>query len=217
MSLLDDLKKILEKKKTASPQEQNQFMEQLKNERALFDRFKNAGLPITADDLQGRARLRPEGILSLIEKVNLIDLITKITEITTIKTLENLTNVDLIKEVRLIQDKAALDSTDIDVQGFADTLTAQLTEIMNYTVPAGSTLLIYDWAAMMTGSDTPLRGYLYNKTTFVRISVAGGSAGFQTPFSKPKRIDAGEQVSIVARQNSGANQNIYAHFGGILI
>jgi len=97
-SIVDEIIEALKGKKTL--QATNELIEQLKNERALFDRFRNAGLTATTEDLQGRARLRPEGILSKIEKVDLIDLIEKINliklieEITHIGTIDKITTID---------------------------------------------------------------------------------------------------------------------------
>ena len=97
-TILDEIIEALKGKKTL--QATNELIEQLKNERALFDRFRNAGLTVTTEDLQGRARLRPEGILSKVEKVDLIDLITRIaliseiTHIGTIDTIDKINSID---------------------------------------------------------------------------------------------------------------------------
>jgi len=105
-SIVDEIIEALKGKKTL--QATNELIEQLKNERALFDRFRNAGLPATTEEVQGRARLRPEGILSKVEKVDRIDLIDiindiklidLITRIQTIDTITNIGNMTLLAEI----------------------------------------------------------------------------------------------------------------------
>jgi len=129
-------------------------------------------------------------------------------------------NIDIKAQsisVKLVPDWGAIQAEDVDVTGSASVPSGQTTQVIVYTVPAGKTLLIYDWSAAILTSDGQLYGALENATDLVVLSHAGGTRGFQTPLSKPKRVAGGKQVGIFIRHDTGAAQIIHAHFGGTLI
>lgn len=97
-TVIDEIIDALLGKKTA--QQTSELLEQIQKERALFDLFRNAGLSVSADDLQARARLRPEGILSKLEKVDLIDLIETIN---LIKNIDHIGTIDTITNIANLQ------------------------------------------------------------------------------------------------------------------
>jgi len=216
MSIVDEIIEALKGKKT--PQEKSQIIDQILREKQLYETLKSAGLTLTPTEATERARLKPEGIMSLVEKVNLIDLITKITEITTIKTLEKLNlivEITRILEARLIQDKGAIDGTDIDAEGEAIVPSGVLTEILSLNIPVGNTLLIYDWSVAIETSSDSVYADIYNATTDVIYGYGGGFRGFQTPFSKPKKVVGASILKVRAIHNAEIAQTIHGHVGGI--
>jgi len=116
-----------------------------------------------------------------------------------------------------LPDWGAVEAEDVDVYGAADVASGPWGFIVVYTEPADKTLLIYDWSVILEDAENPVAAYLNNATTATIISVGGGGRGFQTPFSKPKRIPGGHTVEIRAQQLSGVTRPIHGHFGGVLI
>ena len=120
---------------------------------------------------------------------------------------------DIIKDM---PDWRVVQAEDIDAQGNALAPTGVWFVLLEYTVPLGKMLLIYDWSVAM-GVAGDMAGQMVNATAALYISYGGGAQGFQTPFNKPKRITAGQKVQVYGIQNTGAQQTMYGHFGGILI
>jgi len=129
-------------------------------------------------------------------------------------------NIDIAAQsvaIKGLTDWAAENATDVDVCGSALVDSGMLTRVVEYTVPSGKTLLIYDWAAGNMWSENPIWAKLTNDTDAVDLAFGGGGRGFETPFSKPKRVAAGKRVSIYVRQDSGSSQECFGHFGGVLL
>lgn len=119
--------------------------------------------------------------------------------------------------VKLVPDWGAIQAQDIDMCSYATCASGVSTVLILYTVPAGKKLLLYDWSISMYDGDGGVWGRLYTVTAGVVLGVGGGTRGFQTPFSKPKRIDSGETLQVMARQDTGATRSIWGHIGGTLI
>jgi hypothetical protein len=126
-------------------------------------------------------------------------------------------DIELIKEVRLLQDKGAIEGTDVNLVAEDSVGNGVLTLILSYTVPAGHTLLIYDWSVALINGKGEVNAYLYNNTTSTIIGVGGASRGFQTPFSKPKAVLTGQVARIYVNQHEGADRDVQVHIGGIFI
>jgi len=126
-------------------------------------------------------------------------------------------DIELIKEVRLVQDKGAIDGTDIDITAFATVAGPGGQLILSYTVPANKTLLVYDWSGCMSDGIEEICGFLYVTPAAVYLGVGGGVRGFQTPFSKPKRVTTGNTAKIQLNHSVAGNRELQAHLGGILI
>jgi len=119
--------------------------------------------------------------------------------------------------VKLIPDWGAIEAEDVDLYGSAAVPSGSDTTIINYTVPNGKTLLIYDWSMAFYSTPGTLCAWIYNASVGVTLSVGGGNRGFQTPLTKPKRVGAGEQILLRVRQDEGAVRSIRGHLGGTLI
>jgi len=118
-SLFDEIRKRLKGER------KSEFIDQLLKEKELYDALRQAGLTVQAEDVRERARQRPMGILSLVEKINLVDLITEITTIKTLQVLAEVTNIKNLESLDLI-DRISL----IDKITNVDTL-ANITNIQN--------------------------------------------------------------------------------------
>jgi len=119
--------------------------------------------------------------------------------------------------VKLVPDWGAIEAEDVDVIGSASMPTGIPTELLDYKVPAGRTLLIYDWSITLADGDGQVSGELENETDGVILSYGGGVRGFAQSFSKPKRVVGGKVVSIDAVQYTGATRAGVGHLGGTLI
>lgn len=97
MSVVDDIIKALQGKKTV--QETSLLIDQLLKEKELYENLKSMGLSLTPTEATERARLKPEGIMNLIEKVNLIDLIEKINLIALISEITHIGTIDTISSI----------------------------------------------------------------------------------------------------------------------
>jgi hypothetical protein len=117
-----------------------------------------------------------------------------------------------------ITDWSAKNATDIDFYGYnATAANNSWYALISYTVPAGKTLLIYDYCATVYGVAGPVYGRLYNATDAKEIHWAQGAYGVNVQFTKPKRITEGKEVRLYVLQNSGATQWINGMLGGILV
>jgi len=119
--------------------------------------------------------------------------------------------------VKLVPDWGAIQAEDVDLYGTLWADTGGFYTVIEYTVPPGKTLLIYDWSLILASANGQVCGALYNATLDVFLSVGGGTRGFQTPFSKPKRIEEGQVIRLTGRQDTGAWQFLSAHLGGVLL
>jgi len=119
--------------------------------------------------------------------------------------------------VRLLPDWAAIQAEDVDIVATALAESGIYTTILSYTVPAGKTLLLYDWSVALPSEDGQVWGGLYNATTYFWLGLGGGLKGFQSSLTKPKRIAAEQTIQVRAKQVSGVTQTISAHIGGALV
>lgn len=121
------------------------------------------------------------------------------------------------KIIRDLPDWRVILAEDIDIYAEAQIASGGFSIVLQYTVPAGKMLLIYDWSAINNENTEPIAAHLAWSPLGAFIGAGGGSPGFQTPFSKPKRIAAGKTVSVEIAQYSGALRWVVAHIGGVLI
>jgi len=119
--------------------------------------------------------------------------------------------------VKLVPDWGAIQAEDVDLYGTIWADTGGWYTAIEYTVPVGKTLLIYDWSLILASANGQVCGALYNATLDVFLSVGGGARGFQTPFSKPKRVKEGHVIRLTGRHDTGAWEFLSAHLGGVLI
>jgi len=119
--------------------------------------------------------------------------------------------------VKLLPDWAAIQAEDVDIVATKIAESGIWTTILSYKVPAGNTLLVYDWSVVLPAEDGQVVGDLYNATTHYTLGLGGGLKGFQFSLTKPKRIPAEQTIEVTAIQVSGVAQTISAHIGGALI
>lgn len=119
--------------------------------------------------------------------------------------------------VKLVPDWGAINATDINLHGYSSVPNNTPTVLIDYTVPAGKTLLVYDWSAAIGTSDGQIAGSLYRSDVLTTYGRNGGIRGFQQVFNKPKRFDAGWIVRVAVVHQIGSNQDCYATVGGVLI
>jgi len=119
--------------------------------------------------------------------------------------------------VKLVPDWGAIEAEDLDVIGGTLAPTDTDVTLVSYTVPEGKTLLIYDWAIVVSAATTGVTGALYNATDMVTLGYGGGNSGFATPLSKPKRVKTGKTVQVVGMHNAGTDKWLFGHMGGVLI
>jgi len=172
-------------------------------------------------------------LIKLIERIKLIDEITKIGTIEKINpTATENVEVDLIDKIALIDEikkiatieKAYLEpqwaaAAGYDtVQGGCAVLAASgsLETVVEYVVPTGKTLMIYDWSGVIYTADGQIYGELHNVTDAVTMARSGGSRGFSQSFFKPLLVTEGKTIRLRLRQDTGAAQTICGHFGGSL-
>jgi len=91
------------------------------------------------------------------------------------------------------------------------------TDVVEYTVPAGKTLFVYDWSGGLCSVDGQVLGRLTYWAPLEIIGVAGGTRGFAFPLSKPKRVPSGNSARVALTHNVAGEQDMEAHLGGILI
>lgn len=96
-NLLDEIQAYLKK---AKKREKTQFIDQLLKEKDLEEALREAGLPSTLEDIQSRARERPEGVLTAKE---ILDRIDKILEVAVIKVIEEITILETLKNIESIE------------------------------------------------------------------------------------------------------------------
>jgi len=97
---------------------------------------------------------------------------------------------------------AAKQGTDVDVQGVASTVAGSENEalICSYDVPAGKTLLIYNYGAASDDDHLyPATIWIYNSTDRIVLSCAGGAGGAGIALTKPIRVGAGKHVCLYMR------------------
>ena len=129
-------------------------------------------------------------------------------------------NVDITAQsvaIKGLTDWAAEQATDIDLTGNRVASSGVFYKLIDYTVPSGKTLLIYNHDGGLMDGDGQLFTYLWNDTTNTYLGFSGGVRGFSTVFSKPIRIPSGHTVHVYATQNTGANRTIWVHIGGVLL
>jgi len=119
--------------------------------------------------------------------------------------------------VKLVADWGAIQAEDVDAVGGALAATGTWTQLITYTVPAGKTLLIYDWSAAIENGDGQIIGNLQYISPTVHLSYSGGQRGFQASFLKPKRVTEGKTVVVLGRQDTGSDKLLEGTFGGTLI
>jgi len=133
-SLIDEIRKALKGEK------KSEFIDQILKEKALYDALKEAGYVPTTEDVQERARLRPEGILSLVEKINLVDLISEITTIKNIANIANTANVDLIDLINRINEITTIGSIASPVDPYSLTSKTKVLDKIAFTYNADGTV-----------------------------------------------------------------------------
>jgi len=119
--------------------------------------------------------------------------------------------------VKLVPDWGAINATDIDLEGTVSTSSGTAATAINYTVPTGKTLLIYDFSVTMWSKDTGVLGILYNQSSDLILFRIGSLRGAHIAFAKPKRLSSDQILHVDVVQNSGASEYVSAHAGGILI
>jgi len=119
--------------------------------------------------------------------------------------------------VKLVPDWGAIEAEDVDVCGIATAASGEYTTVVSYTVPTAKTLLVYDWSAALQTGEGQIVGILYNLTKYFPVGYGGGSRGFQTPLTKPKRFTSDQTIQIIVRQDTGVTLGVYGHFGGTLL
>jgi len=163
-------------------------------------------------------------------KVDLIDKITEITKINPTAT-ENVV-IDRIDKLALIDEItkiAAIEKAYLEPQWAAKTgydtvqggcavfaSSGSLETVVEYVVPTGKTLMIYDWSGVIYTGDGQIYGDLYNWTDEVTMARSGGARGFSQSFFKPLLVTEGKTIRLRLRQDTGAAQTICGHFGGSL-
>jgi len=125
----------------------------------------------------------------------------------------DITLIDHLVALKLVPDWGAIEATDIDMVGFATATTGTDTILLDYTNNTGFTLLIYDWSAGIWTGDGQLYGALFNVSLSTLFGSLGGARGFAEVFSKPKRIENGQRFQVIARQDTGSNQDLLCSVG----
>jgi|GEM_PF-4598162 len=129
-------------------------------------------------------------------------------------------NIDIKAQsvaIKGLTDWAAENAQDIDLWGSATCPTATDTWVIDYTVPSGKTLLIYNWGAASADGDCQLNGYIHDHTAGQNLALGGGTRGFSVALNKPIRVASGHEILVYVRQDSGAYRTIAAHLGGVLL
>jgi len=120
--------------------------------------------------------------------------------------------------VKLVPDWGAIQAEDVDLQGSASTSGGILTTLIDYTVPPGKNLLVYDVSCFVAGSDTGIYLIMRNFTDNIDLYYLGGMVGRDVTFSKPKRLVANKRLVVEATHNeSGITRTVYASVGGVLL
>jgi len=156
--------------------------------------------------------------IGTIDKINPTDV-----ENVVINRIDKLALIDEIKKIATIE-KAYLEpqwaaAAGYDtIQGGCAVLAASgsLETVVEYVVPTGKTLMIYDWSGVIYTADGQIYGDLRNVTDGITIARSGGSRGFSQSFFKPLLLTEGKTIRLRLRQDTGAAQTICGHFGGSL-
>jgi len=129
-------------------------------------------------------------------------------------------NIDIKAQsvaIKGLTDWAAENATDIDIAGFTSLASGAEGTVVEYTVPSGYMLLIYNWDVAMRDNDGQLFCRLYNVTAGVTLGYGGGTRGFIVAYSKPIRVSSGHTIALRARQDTGVTVTICGHIGGVLL
>jgi len=129
-------------------------------------------------------------------------------------------NIDIAAQsiaIKGLTDWAAENATDIDLSGVRTADSGAYVYVVDYTVPSGKTLLIYNWDAILESADGQIIGDIFNVTTNTYICYSGGVRGFSVVLSKPIRVPSGQRVVVRLKQDTGVSQTVKAHLGGVLL